>query len=337
MKIYTIPLQALAIAIAAGLATSPAFSMDSQFPDCVSDASDADGDGYGWENNSSCLVTAGNDGSNNGGGVFCENGDETDPDDDGWGWENNASCMVADDGPDDDDDDDDDEEEDEGEFGEARLYFELNDTDGDLGFHGLIDGDDWIHLEIDDPLGAELFDLKLDGQLKIQRLTELFFESTEPNFDDLAPSTFFSRFPEGQYEIEATLGGGGELSGQATVTHLIPAPPANITVNGLPVSIGCEDNIPNVSEPVRIAWDPVSQSHPTLGRTGESVEIVRYELVVEVDEVDNAKFVLLMQPDITSVAVPALPHVSANVFKIEVIAREENDNQTATEACFEVN
>ena len=32
-------------------------------------------------------------------------------------------------------------EEPEIPFDEARLFFELNDTDGDLGIHGLIDGD----------------------------------------------------------------------------------------------------------------------------------------------------------------------------------------------------
>ena len=35
-------------------------------------------------------------------------------------------------------------------FDEAQLYFELNHTDGDLGFHGLIDGDAWKSLEIED-------------------------------------------------------------------------------------------------------------------------------------------------------------------------------------------
>lgn len=333
MTIKTNTPSVLAIAVSTALMTISGTSLSNGFPACVSSASDSDGDGYGWENSRTCLVTLSNDDPGNGIPI-CIDGDETDPDDDGWGWENGRSCTVADDGPDDDEDDDEDENEEE--FDEARLYFELNDTDGDLGFHGLIDGDDWVHLEIDNPMGSELFDLKLDNQLKIQRLTELFFESTEPNFEDLDPNTFFARFPEGQYEVEATLGDGSELSSEATVTHLIPAPPANITVNGLPVSIGCESDIPVVSEPVTIAWDPVTQSHPSLGRTGEPVTIARYELVVEVDDVDNAKYVQLMQPSQTAVTVPALPHQSANVFKVEVLAREENDNQTATEACFEV-
>ena len=35
------------------------------------------------------------------------------------------------------------------EFEEAQLYFELNHTDGDLGFQGLMDGDAWKSLEIE--------------------------------------------------------------------------------------------------------------------------------------------------------------------------------------------
>ena len=42
-------------------------------------------------------------------------------------------------------------EEQETPFDEARLFFELNHTDGDLGIHALIDGDAWKRLEIDGP------------------------------------------------------------------------------------------------------------------------------------------------------------------------------------------
>ena len=41
--------------------------------------------------------------------------------------------------------------EDNGEeipFAEANLFFELNDTDGDLGIHALIDGEPWQRLEL---------------------------------------------------------------------------------------------------------------------------------------------------------------------------------------------
>ena len=37
------------------------------------------------------------------------------------------------------------------EFSEAELFFELNDTDGDLGIHASIDGGAYSRLEIEDP------------------------------------------------------------------------------------------------------------------------------------------------------------------------------------------
>ncbi len=93
--------------------------------------------------------------------------------------------------------DDDDDDDGEIPFAEAFLFFELNDTDGDLGIHGKIDGDEWKKLEIEDPRGRRMLKVKLQGRLKRQGLTELFFESAEPIFDELDPVDFFKRFPEG--------------------------------------------------------------------------------------------------------------------------------------------
>jgi hypothetical protein len=42
------------------------------------------------------------------------------------------------------------DEADEIPFDEAEIFFELNDTDGDLGIHALIDGDAWKSLQFKD-------------------------------------------------------------------------------------------------------------------------------------------------------------------------------------------
>jgi hypothetical protein len=59
------------------------------YPTCVSSASDPDGDGWGWENNQSCIVA-----SSSSSYPTCTSS-SSDPDGDGWGWENNQSCKVA--------------------------------------------------------------------------------------------------------------------------------------------------------------------------------------------------------------------------------------------------
>jgi len=43
-----------------------------------------------------------------------------------------------------------DDDDDEIPFDEAQLFFELNNTDGDLGIHALIDGEAWKRLTIED-------------------------------------------------------------------------------------------------------------------------------------------------------------------------------------------
>ena len=57
-------------------------------------------------------------------------------------------------------------------------------------------------LTIEDPNGKNILRVKVGGRLKRQGLTEIFFESAEPTFDELSPQGFFNRFPKGTYEIE---------------------------------------------------------------------------------------------------------------------------------------
>ena len=76
--------------------------------------------------------------------------------------------------------DDDDEEI---PFDVAEIFFELNDTDGDLGIHALIDGDPWKRLTIEDQRERKVLNVFVRGRLKRQGLTEFFFESAEPPFE----------------------------------------------------------------------------------------------------------------------------------------------------------
>lgn len=77
--------------------------------------------------------------------------------------------------------------EEEMPFSEAHLFFELNNTDGDLGIHALIDGDAWEKLKIEDPKEREILNVRVGGRLQRQGLTEIFFESAEPTFEELSP------------------------------------------------------------------------------------------------------------------------------------------------------
>lgn len=223
------------------------------------------------------------------------------------------------------------------EFEEAVIYFELNDTDGDLGIHALIDGDPWKRLTIEAPGQQEELQIRLRGGMRTQGLTELFFESAEPPFDELDPADFFLRFPEGEYEVDGITIEGEEVESTVEVTHLMPAPPENFEVNGSALPEDCDDGpVPSVSAPFNVSWDAVTMSHPDIGRTGEPIEVDRYELVVEREEPELVKYGILLPPGVTSVQIPAGLVSSGDEVKIEILVREASGNQTAIESCFEV-
>jgi hypothetical protein len=217
------------------------------------------------------------------------------------------------------------------EFSEAEIFVELNDTDGDLGLHGSIDGGPYKRLEIDDPRDRTLLVLTAQGRLARQGMTQLAFESAEPPFDELAPEEFFARFPEGEYEIEGTTFTGREFEATWELSHVLAAPAGNITVGGLPAAESCDDlPLPTVSGMVVIDWDPVTDSHPEIGESGE-VEIERYQLFVEQGD---AKFGVDLPPDITEYMVPPDMLALGGQFKYEIIARTDTGNNTAIETCF---
>lgn len=239
---------------------------------------------------------------------------------------------------------------------EAELFFELNNTDGDLGIHGFADGDAWKELEIEAPNGRELMEIDVKSKLKRQGVTELFFESAEPTFDELNPIKFFKRFPEGYYEIEVELLDGDELKSNVWLSHIIPAAP-EATADDTSDLLGactCDDEeeeecppIPVISatdaaDGITIAWPPVMMSHASLGTSGVNIEadVRYYEVVVEIDETD-LKSSTIVPATTHSWEVPEAFLDFGDEIKYEVLVRINNKdgnpgNKSAIESCFEV-
>jgi hypothetical protein len=217
------------------------------------------------------------------------------------------------------------------QFSEHEIFFELNDTDGDLGIHANIDAEAYRRLEIEDPNETVILLVKAYGRLGRQGLTQLDLESAEPPFDELPPPDFFARFPEGVYELSAIALDGHEFEARDRLSHVLAEPVPNLRVNGQAAAASCDEPaLPVVSGPVVIDWDPVAHSHPTLGRSG-TVRIDRYQLFVEQGDV---KFGVDLAPDVTEFEVPAAILAPGGTFKYEVIARTTTGNNTATESCF---
>jgi len=241
---------------------------------------------------------------------------------------------------------DDEHDDDEIPFAVAEIFFELNNTDGDLGIHSLIDGDPWKRLRIEDTKEKRILNVKVRGRLRRQGLTEFFFESAEPTFDNLPPETFFHRFPEGTYEVEGVTLHGEEMESETEITHAMPAPP-NPSVNGTAVALQCDDEEPGYDAPtvmgdVVIAWEAVALTHPTLGHPQNSpdISIYNYQVVVEAEfeTPDGEEFAsvlsVILPPDVTEMTIPEEFLEQSDTFKYEVLAREASWNQTAIESCF---
>ncbi len=239
-----------------------------------------------------------------------------------------------------------DRDDDEIEWDVAEVFFELNDSDGDLGIHALIDGEPWKRLQIEDPDERRILGVGVRGRLRRQGVTEIFFESAEPTFDELPPEAFFRRFPEGTYEVEGITLEGDELESETEITHAMPAPPVP-TVNGIAAALQCDDEEPGYDAPVIdadqyvIAWEPVTRTHPSLGypMNSDDITIVNYQVVVEaeLDAPDGeftTVFSVILPPDVTEMTVPEQFMEQTETFKYEVLAREESWNQTAIESCF---
>ena len=213
-------------------------------------------------------------------------------------------------------------------FEQAELFFELNDTDGDLGIHAAIDGGTWTSLDVEGH--GNLLRIVTKGTLRTQGLTQLAFESAEPDFEELDPKDFFSRFPEGVYDIEGTAQEGGTFKSKVSLSHVMAAPP-EATVSGLPTAENCDAvDLPEVVGPVLIDWAPVETSHPDIGKSG-SVTISRYQFFVEQGE---TKLSVDLPPEVTEFEIPTSITDLGGVFKFEIIARTSTGNNTAIESCF---
>lgn len=231
----------------------------------------------------------------------------------------------------------DEQDDEELPFNVADVFIELNDTDGDLGLHTFIDGEPWKRVAIEGPNGRDLFKVYVKGRLRRQGINEVFFESAEPGFDELPPEKFLQRFPEGIYEVEGRALSGEELENDVLFTHRLPAPADGIVLAGQPAPEDCDaEPLPRVTEPLLLSWNPVTESHPEIGRTGEPVEILLYQITLEREEGDPIVLQTELPPSTTQMNVPSGLFDSGDVIKIGVLSKEASGNQTSTESCFEI-
>ena len=232
-----------------------------------------------------------------------------------------------------------------GDFGECKVLIEINSSDGDIGFHFLMDGDDLNSARIHDPNGIKVFEDFATGALLEQKLTETFAESAEPvcrnklkeepGEEVVTLEEFLERWADGSYFFFG-FSDDEILLGDTELTYDLPAAPTDLDFDGSVISWDAGNDLGECATKKQLDKlfnRGVLTTHP------EDVAVAAWEVVFEPDvdavhPANNLKFTIRVPFSQTSVTVPAdyLLSLPANTpAKIEVGAIGEDDNATFTE------
>ena len=214
---------------------------------------------------------------------------------------------------------------------EAKLNIEHNATALDTGFQGAVDSEGWKELTFTGPQGKVLNITGL-GKLKDLGLTELFFESVEPENADVPIADMLSKLPEGNYVIAGQrMENGAETGktiGTAWLTHDIP--------EGAVLLLPAEGATVPTNQDLLMDWGPVTKTI-----TGENVTIISYQLIVE--KIGNphphmigkmSSLSMYVPAGVTSMRVPKEFLEAGTDYDWEVLAIEESGNQTLSSGKF---
>jgi len=208
----------------------------------------------------------------------------------------------------------------------AKLIIEYNSTDDDIGVHGAFDDHGWSELCVYDPNGKQVLAVKPQAQLKDLTMAGIFFESREPPSTEFSFGDLKAKFPEGQYQVSGITFDGKGLTGSATFTHNVPAPPT--------ITSPLEGDVVSTTDLV-IEWEDVTETID-----GNPVTITGYEIIItKVEHTDPHGF---SQPIFDVYVPPDRNALSASVeflepgteYELEVLALEVSGNQTITSSSF---
>ena len=212
---------------------------------------------------------------------------------------------------------------------DAKLNIEHNATDKDTGFQGFIDSEGWERIEFTGPEGVVL-NFEGRGKLGILGLTELFFETVEPENKEVSIEEMLAKLPAGNYTIKGvSMENGdskGETIGKAWLTHTIPEGP---------VLLSPKEDAKVSAEDLAVSWSPVTKSI-----TGGMVTIIAYQLIIEKDEEPHPHMIgkrglsMYLPASVTKIIVPKGFLEPGTSYKWEVLAIEESGNQTLSSSGF---
>lgn len=241
------------------------------------------------------------------------------------------------------------------DFGECKALVEINASDGDIGFHFLMDGDALIYGSLFNPKKKKIFTYYPRRELRRQTSTELFQESAEPpcnpeeaeeGEDVVTLEDFLDRWHDGTYYFFGINSDWEAQFGTSELTFNLPAAPADVEYESE------EDDEGDIEG--EISWErgddlgECSDGMDLLPMAPEDVPVAIWEVVLEVDvdseeEEDedllaaaNAKYVVRIPGDAEELEVEVpddfLETLPDNTpAKVEVGAIGEDDNATFSE------
>ncbi len=218
------------------------------------------------------------------------------------------------------------DEEDKGKLTLTTLKFfiEFNETNEDVGVQALLGGEPYRVLKAYDPDGKKILEVKPKRGLKMQGMSDFFFESAEPSLAEFPLADFLERFEAGSYEFETTTIDGIEQDGETILTHVIPAGPV--------ITAPLEGEVVDVKN-VIVEWEPVTLT-TAFNPPQEPVAIVGYQVIVT--RVDPLRvFSVDVPAGTTSVSVSPDFLEPSTEYELEVLAIEASDNQTISLLFFE--
>ncbi|HEX6434766.1 MAG TPA: hypothetical protein VFZ87_11015 [Gemmatimonadales bacterium] len=186
----------------------------------------------------------------------------------------------------------------------AEAFFELNATDHDMGLQILVDAEGWKQVSLTDPEGRRVFGIQSDNALAEIGITELRFESEEPE-----PSEVRSRFPAGRYTFRGQTVEGENLVSTVNLSQRMLPAPTMTPRNGQLVD----------PRNTVVRWE------------APGADMV--EVIIEQDELGHV-FDVTLSSSTTRLTLPPQFLRSGREYKIEILSIGENGNRTITESTF---
>lgn len=213
---------------------------------------------------------------------------------------------------------------------EAKLNIEHNVKDEDTGFQGFIDSEGWNTITATGPDGKVL-NFSGIGNLGQLGLTELFFETVEPENADVPIDEILKVLPEGDYQFKGSAIENGEEQGETIgtglLTHNIPQGPDLLS----PVE---NDTVP-ANEDLLVRWGQVNKTIDD-----SDINIIAYQLIIEKDEdphpnmIGNMGLSMYLPSNVQEITIPSEFLEPGTDYKWEVLAIEESGNQSLNSSQF---